>query len=144
MSTVSQTAFDAPDLPPEHAVLCCAATAHPVRGTYIAFVLRPVQGHRFALRRELPRGSHNAAELEAIVAGLEAAADRGVKRLDLFTSSRVARDCLVARRASTPGSPLNDLRRQARELTGEFSAFRCEWIATDWNEAKLVARGVDD
>jgi ribonuclease H / adenosylcobalamin/alpha-ribazole phosphatase len=72
-------------------------------------------------------GSHNVAEYNGLLAGLEHALNLGVRHLTVYGDSRLVIE-QVAGRWKVKAGHLMELRARAQELAGRFERIKFEWV----------------
>jgi ribonuclease HI len=99
----------------------------------------------YVVGRRLPIGaSHNVAEYNGLLVGLEQALDIGVTDLTVYGDSRLVIE-QVAGRWKVKAGHLKELRARAQELAGQFERIRFEWVPRARNaEADRLVNSVLD
>ena len=76
--------------------------------------------------------THNVAEYQALIEGLELAREYGVQRIRVYMDSEIVVDQVNGVSAVRQGH-LSELHKEARRLVDQFKSFRVSWVPRELN-----------
>ena len=84
--------------------------------------------------------THNEAEYQALIEGLELAHDHGIQRIRVYMDSELVVD-QVNGVSAVKQAHLRELHQDASDLRAGFKSFRISWVPREWNaEADQLVR----